>query len=403
MKTHVSKKTKAKVFEFDDKKMLGTYFPARDCAFAKLCQSMQFIGFPAIPKGFSRDGYGFASPAGSYLTNTLSEKFGSEVRLSISKNGKSQARKRGQYWHVALNHSDYLRILEPLRDIRRERNLKSNAHLANVLGEIFPQQFPKSAEAPSIYTYEQDKITKILGNRPDIHSQLSKADVETIASLYGRLLEDNKVDFSTISVAEESKRENERIYLQSVIEEFQKRLSNSTLSESDWQRFLQRYILLFNTSYVNVVEKLSVDLRGKYPDFLLVNVYGYLDVYEIKKPSTNLLRHDDSRDNFYWDVEVAKAIAQTEKYIQMLIKKDLEVRQIVKEKCGIDVKAVRPRGFIVVGNSKQFQSDKMNDDFRLLASALKNVDVILYDELLGNLNNLLNRLKGKSIKGATQK
>ena len=225
-----------------------------------------------------------------------------------------------------------------------------------------------------------------------VFEQLSKADIETIANIYSKIAEESEVSFSSIGIAKESKDRNERVYLESVISEFENRLGNSRLSESDWQRFLQQYILLFNTSYVHTIEKLSVDIRGKYPDFILVNVYGYLDVYEIKKPSTNLLKHDSSRNNYYWDSEISKAIIQTEQYIQMLIKKAADVREIIEEKHGIDVKVVRPRGYIVVGNSEQFADKRMEDDFRLLASSLKNVDIILYDELMNNLKNLLGRL-----------
>lgn len=393
MNRHKSAKTGKIVYEFDPQRLEGTYYPAPDCTFRSLCKSVRFEGFAKLPKGFSTDGFGFASPAGTYLTSTLRDAFGAGVHLIITKSKVSQARLGKTTRKVTLNHADYLRILDPLREIRRERNIKSNAHVAHVLGQIFPKQFKSSKEVPTINTYEDDKISKMLSGLDDAHERLSKADIETIARLHASLVEDQKVDFSSITVAEESKSRNERIYLQSVVDEFKKRLANSTHSESDWQRFLQKYILFFNTSYVDAIEKLSVDLRGKYPDFLLVNVYGYIDIYEIKKPTTNLLRHDDSRDNYYWDVEVAKAISQTEKYVQMLIKKDLEVREIIKEKCGIEVKIVRPRGFIVVGNSKQLLNQKMNDDFRLLASSLKNVDVILYDEFLSNLENLLSRLK----------
>lgn len=332
------------------------------------------------------------------MTAALRDAFGDGIRLSVTRTDETQARKLKTGWRVTLNHADYLRILEPLRHIRHERNIKSNTHVAHILGQLYPKQFKKVGEVPTIYTYEEDKISKMLSGVEDAHERLSKADIETVARLHASLIEDSKVDFTSITIAEESKRRNERIYLKSVVDEFSKRLDNKALSEADWQRFLQKYILLFNTSYVDTIEKLSVDLRGKYPDFLLVNVYGYLDIYEIKKPTTNLLRHDDSRDNYYWDVEVAKAISQTEKYVQMLIKKDLEVRDIIKEKCKIEVKVVRPRGFIVVGNSKQFINSKMNDDFRLLAASLKNVDVILYDELLGNLLNLLDRLKKRPTK-----
>lgn len=398
---HKSAKTGKVVHEFNPKRLEGTYYPAPDCAFKSLCKSVRFAGFAKLPKGFSTDGFGFASPAGTYLTSTLRDAFGTGINLVISKIKPSQVRLGKTVRTITLNHADYLRILEPLREIRHERNIKSNAHLANILGQIFPKQFKKTKEVPTINSYEDDKISKMLSGIDDAHERLSKADVETVARLHALLVEDQKIDFSSITVAEESKRRNERIYLQSVVDEFKKRLSNSTHSESDWQRFLQKYILFFNTSYVDAIEKLSVDLRGKYPDFLLVNVYGYIDIYEIKKPTTNLLRHDDSRDNYYWDVEVAKAISQTEKYVQMLIKKDLEVREIIREKCKIEVKIVRPRGFIVVGTSKQFANQKMNDDFRLLASSLKNVDVILYDELLSNLENLLSRLKKRPTNRST--
>ena len=402
MKKHKSAKTGRFVYEFDEQKLRGVYYPAPDCEFDSLCASVRFVGFPKLPKGFSTDGYGFASPAGTYLTSALHEVYGDGIRLLITKTAPSKARKSKPSWRVILNHADYLRILDPLRDIRYERNIKSNGHVAHILGQIFPKQFKKSEEVPTIYTYEDDKISKMLSGVEGAHERLSKADIETIARVHAFLVDDNKVDFSSITIAEESKRRNERIYLESVVDEFRKRLANKTLSEADWQRFLQKYILLFNTSYVAVVEKLSVDLRGKYPDFLLVNVYGYIDIYEIKKPSNNLLRHDDSRDNYYWDLEVAKAISQTEKYVQMLIKNDLEAREIIKEKCGIEVKVVRPRGFIVVGTSRQFTNPKMNDDFRLLASSLKNVDVVLYDELLGNLENLLDRLRKHSTRRSTR-
>lgn len=393
---HKSEKTKKLVYEFDERKLKGIYYAAPKCPFEAFSPKTRFRGFPRLPKGFSTDGYGFASPAGSYLANALRDGFGTRNLLTIAKNQPTSAHRTSNGWNITLNHGDYLRILDPLRDIRHERNVKSNAHVAHVLGQLFPKRFKEADQVPTIYTYEEDKLSKMLGTVDDAHELLSKADIDVIARLHEKLAAEEQVEFSSIGIAEESTRRNERIYLQSVVKEFRKRLNAPSLSEADWQRFLQKYVLLFNTSYVKAVEKLSVDLRGKYPDFLLINVYGYIDVYEIKKPTTPLLRHDDSRDNYYWDAEVAKAISQTEKYIQMLIRKALDIREIIREKHGVEVKVVRPRGFIVVGNSKQLADEKMNDDFRLLASSLKNVDIVLYDELLNNLENLLARLKQKN-------
>lgn len=392
-KIHKSKKTGLVVHEFDTSRLRGKYYVYPECSFYQLTEEISFDGFPALPKGFFRDGYGFASPAGTFLTAALKQVFGEKIKLSVSRLGDSKVTTARGGTQVSFKFSDYMRILDPLRDIRREGNLKSKQHVASILGELFPKHAGKIPTVATIYSYEEDKITKIFGSDSGIVERLSKADIETIANIFNQLAASNETSFNSIAVAEKSKTRNERVYLQTVVEEFEKRLENEGHSESDWQRFLQKYILLFNTSYVSVIEKLSVSIRGKFPDFMLVNVFGYIDIYEIKKPSTQLLKYDQSRDNYFWDVEVAKAITQTEKYIQMLVRSGYDVREYIKQKHGTDVKIIRPRGFVVVGTSSQFKGQQMEDDFRLLASSLKNVDVVLYDELLGNLKNLLNRLE----------
>jgi len=390
-KEHIDEKTGHKVYCIDTVSLSGHYYPQKDSEFASLARDVQLLGFKSLPKGFSTRGYGFASPAGTFLTKAMAEGFGEGIKLKIVKAGISKVRKYRRQITVTLNHSDYLRILDTLRDIRKEKNIKSNGHVASVLGELFPKHFDEPESIETIYTYEKDKISKILLGE-DILEELSKNDVEIISRIYGDIAKESAVDFKSVGVVSDEKDRNEKVYLEAVISEFEGRLKKLTHSESDWQRFLQKYILLFSTSYVNVIEKMSVDLRGKYPDFILVNVYGYLDIYEIKKPSTKLLKHDSSRDNYYWDSEVSRAIIQTEKYVQMLVRSQSDVRNIIEEKYNTRVKVVRPRGYIIGGSSSQFENQKMEDDYRLLASSLKNVDIVLYDELLENLKNLVVRL-----------
>ena len=79
---------------------------------------------------------------------------------------------------------------------------------------------------------------------------------------------------------------------------------------------MRDYILLFNSNYANVLEKKNIGILGaKLPDFMLLDAYSYLDIYEIKTPSTNLLKHDKSHENYYWDPEIVKAISQVENYV----------------------------------------------------------------------------------------
>lgn len=63
-------------------------------------------------------------------------------------------------------------------------------------------------------------------------------------------------------------------------------------------------------------------------------------------------------------------------------------RNDIKDHKGIDVSIIRPRGYIIVGKRSMLTSKKMKDDFRILCESLKNVDIILYDDLLASLESL---------------
>jgi hypothetical protein len=137
----------------------------------------------------------------------------------------------------------------------------------------------------------------------------------------------------------------------------------------------------------------SVALQGKFPDFLLIDAYNYLDIYEIKKPTTNLLKKDESRGNYYWDVEIAKAISQVENYIAQVDRNAAGFCEAIRKRKGIDVRVMKPRAFIIAGHREQLTNETMEDNFRLLNNAFKNVEIILYDELLDNVKNFLRRLR----------
>jgi len=152
--------------------------------------------------------------------------------------------------------------------------------------------------------------------------------------------------------------------------------------------------MMLNT-YAAVIEKQSIAIGGKYPDFMLVDAYGYVDIYEIKKPDTDLLKYDEGRDNYYWSAEVSRAVSQTEKYIDEVNKNRLDIADKVRRKYKTEVNLIRPRGFIVVGKRKQLANRSMKDDFRILNDSLKNIDIIFFDDLLDNVILLYERLKPK--------
>jgi hypothetical protein len=134
-----------------------------------------------------------------------------------------------------------------------------------------------------------------------------------------------------------------------------------------------------------------VGLDVKIPDFMLIDAYGYVDIYEIKKPQTPLLRYDKGRGNYFWDAEISRAIVQTEKYISNIERHRFELENRLR-KSGSEARIVRPSGFIIAGKRSDLNTEEMAEDFRVLNDSLKNVDVICFDDLLDNLVALHKRL-----------
>ena len=125
---------------------------------------------------------------------------------------------------------------------------------------------------------------------------------------------------------------------------------------------------------------------------MLIDPYSYLDIYEIKKPTTTLLRYDKSRNNYYWDAEISKAISQVENYLHQVQRHSDSLINDIRRNKGIEVNIVRPRGYIIAGMRKQLKNDKMLDDFRILNESLKNIDIIFYDDLVNNLEAFVKRV-----------
>jgi len=391
------KKISTKHLKVDKKNKVLTYLVDPTSGQHNTYSEIVLDGFIELPKGFYKGGAGIDKPASIFLINSLKANVSDKFKFEISKTKPSKIQGIGRGFKVILNYTDFIQIQEGLKEIRKEKNDKLKSFVTYKLGKVLPDKYePPTKSFDDINVYQEDRISKIININPDILDSLSKNDISTIASLYQKLLSTDKLGSQPqdIKIIGKEKSRNERIYLEKVVKRFETDLTKTSLHERDWQTFLSQFILLFNTSYVKVLEQASVTLSGKYPDFMLIDMYNFIDIYEIKKPTTPLLQYDDSRNNYYWDKEMSKAISQTENYIYQLtrnsstFREDYKVSNIEK-----DVKVIKPRGFIIAGNSDQLDNEKKQNDFRLLASSLKNIEIILYDELLTNLKNLIKRLE----------
>jgi hypothetical protein len=348
-------------------------------------------GFTVYPAGLRRNGKGLTS-AGWLVLKKLGDHLGA-FSLTIDATAPSQVRKTKQGAHVILNHAQLREILADLARIKSESFANQTdmvgAYLANVSSALFP------VPAVDRQAFKPGDVAALL-KRKDVLKQLSAKDVDALTVFFPGFLKEYSgrvVGTEKLLALSKSKRAVEIVYIDKITKEFERRLKQKNATESSWQEFLRAYILVFNTNYASVLEKESVALQGKFPDFLLIDAYNYLDIYEIKKPTTNLLKKDESRGNYYWDVEVAKAISQVENYIAQVDRNAATFCEEIRKRKGIDVRVMKPRAFIIGGHREQLTNETMADNFRILNRALTNVEIILYDELLDNVKNFLKRLR----------
>jgi len=375
------------IFRINRTTKKGIYFLKKDSFQIDLVREIELEGFDNLPTGLWRDGKGFTK-GGLRILQAISKEI-HNPRIRVSATRKSAIRGKT----VTINHSDLRQIGETVRRIDSERAAETRGEVTSFLGNIFPKHFD-SYEAESLY--QPGQVATLLKDRKVVE-KLSDVDKETLLKMYPALVREGNF---TLRASQKLKFVTEgigaarTIYLDKVIKEFRKKLSKSG-SESAWQTFLREHILMMLNTYAAVIEKQSIAIGGKYPDFMLVDAYGYVDIYEIKKPDTDLLKYDEGRDNYYWSAEVSRAVSQTEKYIDEVNKNRLDIADKVRRKYKTEVNLIRPRGFIVVGKRKQLANRSMKDDFRILNDSLKNIDIIFFDDLLDNVILLYERFKTK--------
>jgi hypothetical protein len=353
-------------------------------------------GYQALPTGLflNRRGYGFGRK-GVFLLAALRQNLsGSKpLQLVISRQGKKSI-KSGAQVTVTLPYDDLRSLL-----IRFGRiNEDSNNELRDLALSFLSARFPTKIKIGSrnFDAYQAGEIAALL-RRQKVTEKLNEEDLEALNGFFPKIFEASlkgkkgAVKAHRDALIRNSKSVTDRIVLDDVIEEFDAKLKKKT-SEEDWQNFLRDKVFRFLANYITSIDKQNVSIDISYPDFVLVDVYGFIDVFEIKRNDTELLAFDDSHDNYYWKPEVARAISQIENYIDAVIRSTAEYTKSVKRKKGVDIKVIRPRGYIIAGSSQQFKTEKEVEDFRKLSVSLRNISFVLYDELFQRLKNLRAKL-----------
>jgi hypothetical protein len=365
---------------------------------AKYLSKIILQGYEGLPSGLylNRNGYGLGKK-GAFLLSALKQHLaaGKILELIISSKSAKSVQNKLHITTVILPCQDVRNLLVRLGRINEDNNNELREAVASFLSTKFPKRIKI---APGGFDeYQSGEIAAML-RRNKVAQKLNEEDLQSLKTFFPKIFEASlkgrkkSVRSERDALIRNTKTVTDKIYLDEVIKDFEANLSKKTLREEEWQKFLKEKVFRFMASYVTSIEKQNVSIDVSYPDFVLVDVYGFVDVFEIKRHDIQLLAFDESHENYYWKPEIAQAISQIENYIDELMRHSDDYMRAVKRKKQVTIRVVRPRGYIVAGTSKQFHGEKESGDFHKLGAALKNINFILYDELLERLKNLRSKL-----------
>lgn len=193
--------------------------------------------------------------------------------------------------------------------------------------------------------------------------------------------EDEDIDLQAFADAEQVK------VMRKEKEELVDRLMGATnypeVHGSDsWQKFILNKNWMFGAKYLDPIDRAKINISGIMPDFIYPTADGFADILEIKLPSDGVIIEDKNhRGSWKWTADTSSAIGQITNYILEIERQRYEIEKNIKTETGRDVLLLRPRAFILTGNSKDWASPK-KEALRKLNSVLHGIEVITYNDLV---------------------
>lgn len=342
-----------------------------------------FKGFDKIPRMFLPRGVPSGFRTGKYMLERFKQKFG-EFALTIVKDDESEINTVSKPTRINLRYRDVRKIIDAFNTNYRSEGTKS---VDRYFGSLFPNHFLQYDE-----TYKPNALATAIPKKTE-GIQLSDRDMKKYLQLFPVLMDCDVKSQRDLKQLLAGRKVLHYLYLEKLLGDFERRLDKPA-KEQTWQSFFKKNLLILNPSYIELIEKPNISLSIQLPDFLLLTVDNYVDVYEIKLPETLLLILDKSHKNYYWTAEITKAISQVENYIDSISKYANDLAIEIRKQYKLDLNIVRPRGYIIAGHSKELKgSEKKKDNFRLLNESLRNTNIIPYDHFLVRFRNLSKTLK----------
>ena len=176
-------------------------------------------------------------------------------------------------------------------------------------------------------------------------------------------------------------------------------------NEKQWQNAIIDILLLLYPKYVKVLSNVKIydpyQKKDRFLDYLFVDVNGYCDIVEIKKPFSNCIISDTRyRDNYFPKRELSGAIMQVEKYLFNMNKMGISLEEKITNDRkselppNMEIKIANPKGIIILGRTVFDMDDEKKLDLEIIKKKYANIiDILSYDDLCNRLERIIEKFK----------
>lgn len=163
-----------------------------------------------------------------------------------------------------------------------------------------------------------------------------------------------------------------------------------TKGDNSWQKWIFNNSWLFGSNYQEPIEKQRINILGSMPDYLFPTVDGFVDVLEIKLPDDEVIVVDKShKGSWKWTPQSNTAIGQVVNYLSEIDRLKFEIEKNINKEYKKDISLLKPRAFILIGNSKNWDSVKL-EALRKLNHSLHGIELITYFDLIQRGETFIN-------------
>lgn len=339
-----------------------------------------------LPSGFTKDyNYGLGLVWEFNAIIGVIEENSECTRIELIHNGTTEL--VGDTFRILS--SDFQQILKELDKIasrgsaavRRVKKFEAHNFFAKALG-VSPEELSFGRKPDSIW------ITQSVSGIEKLSTEKQKTLLETTISHAPSIAKTNPEALTKLQ------QDIEVVNLEQLIDSFKKEMKKNR-REAYWQKFFELNIfslqLVLGGPTIFVSPQVSIGPEERFPgnrkiaDYLLHHtVTGNVNIVEIKKPSTKLLRKREYREGVFGiQGEIDEAITQVLDQALSIARNEQPTKLRLDARTGWT--ASSPRCFVIAGTMDELDTDEKRKSFELYRGNLSAVRLITFDEILDQM------------------